>query len=79
MSTFPVIPTAPGTPAAEHSGQAHAGIPRPTLGERMRFAALMPFNLFLQIACVRFESFLALFKRLAPGFLDWAGRWRARN
>ncbi len=49
------------------------------MGERARFAALVPFNLFLQIACVRFESFLALFERLAPGFLDWAGRWRARR
>ena len=39
----------------------------------------MPFDFFLQLACVRFESFLALFERLSPAFLDWAGRWRARR
>ncbi len=52
--------------------------PRASLAERARFAALMPFTLVLRLACVRFGSFLALFERLTPGFLDWAGRWRAR-
>ena len=49
------------------------------MGEWARFGALVPFNFLLQIACVRFETFLALFERLTPGFLDWAGRWRARR
>jgi phenylacetate-CoA ligase len=50
----------------------------PTPRERVRFAALVPFNLLVKLACIRFESFLALFERLTPAFLDWAGRWRAR-
>ena len=79
MSTFPVIPAAPGSLAGERSGRSAPGIPRPTPGERARFAVLVPFDLFLQIACVRFETFLALFERLAPALLDWAGRWRARR
>ena len=80
MSTFPVIPTQPRELLPLSAlGRRMPGIPRPTLGERARFAVLVPFDLFLQIACVRFESFLALFERLAPAFLDWAGRWRARR
>ncbi|HUL19724.1 MAG TPA: hypothetical protein VLV29_10705, partial [Steroidobacteraceae bacterium] len=76
MSTFPLIPAAP---AGEQAAQPAPGIARPTLGERVRFAALVPFDFLLQVACVRFETFLALFERLAPAFLDWAGRWRARR
>lgn len=53
-------------------------IPRPTLNERLGFLFLKFFNLLMQAACVRFETFLAFFQTLPPWFLDWAGRLRAR-
>jgi phenylacetate-CoA ligase len=78
MGTFPATRAAPKTLIGEGSGRARPDIFGPTMGERLRFAALVPFNFILQIACVRFETFLALFEKLSPGFLDWAGQWRAR-
>jgi phenylacetate-CoA ligase len=53
-------------------------VPRASLAEQARFAALAPFNIVLKLACVRFETFLAFFLRMTPAFLEWAGRWRAR-
>ncbi len=79
MSTFPATHVTLAELTRERSGRAPFSIPRATLGERVRFAALVPINFILQLACVRFASFLALFERLTPGFLDWAGKWRART
>ena len=79
MSTFPATRTALKVRAGRRFPRARPGIPRPGIGEWARFAALVPINFLLQIACARFETFLALFERLTPGFLDWAGRWRARR
>jgi phenylacetate-CoA ligase len=78
MSTSPATGAAPNALADVPFGRGRFSIPRATIGERARFAALVPFNFILKITCVRFASFLALFERLTPGFLDWAGRWRAR-
>jgi phenylacetate-CoA ligase len=78
MSTSPAAGAAPESLGGRRFGQAGLRLRRATIGERARFAALAPFNFILQVACVRFETFLALFERLTPGFLDWAGRWRAR-
>jgi len=56
----------------------HMPIPGPTLADRLRLLAIWPFNLLLQVACVRYGSFLALFQCLSPAFLEWAGAVRAR-
>ena len=60
--------------------RSHTGrrVARASVMERARFAALVPFNCFLKLACARFETFLALFLRLTPAFLDRTGWWRAR-
>jgi phenylacetate-CoA ligase len=78
MGTSPAADTAPRGLNAQAFLQAGSRIPRATLTEKARFAALVPFNLILKLACARFETFLALFVRLTPAFLEWAGRWRAR-
>jgi phenylacetate-CoA ligase len=59
---------APTSPAAAN----------PTLRERAQFLLLAPFNALLKVACATFPTFLALFETLSPGFLEWAGRTRAR-
>ena len=78
MSTLPAADTAARALTREPSGHAGPRVPKASLAERARFAALAPFNLILKLACARFETFLALFEQLTPAFLDWAGRWRAR-
>ena len=77
MTTLPAADSAPGELLAPASPAAPRA-PRPTLAERVRFAALVPCNLVLKAACVRFETFVAFFRRLTPAFLEWAGSWRAR-
>ncbi len=66
------IRTATGQP------RARLRVPRATPGERARFAVIGIFNFILKLACLRFATFLALFMRLSPGFLEWVGHWRAR-
>ena len=78
MSTFPATGATPEDLAGERFGRIPFSIPKATLCEQLRFAALVPINFILQLACVRFATFLAVFERLTPGFLDWAGKWRAR-
>ena len=78
MSTLPAADTAPRSLVRQSRGRAGSHVPAATLREMARFAALAPFNLVLKLACARFETFLVLFERLTPVFLDWAGRWRAR-
>jgi hypothetical protein len=70
--------TCTGRLTRDSLGRPRPQVPRSTFAEKARFAALAPFNLILRAACVRFETFLALFVRLTPAFLDWAARWRAR-
>lgn len=78
MSTFPAAGTAPKRFTNQRFRMTSPDVAGATMAERARFALLVPFNFILQIACVRFESFLALFEQLPPGFLEWAGKWRAR-
>jgi phenylacetate-CoA ligase len=78
MSTFSVASTLLRGLTGARFRASRPVIAGPTLGERARFAALAPFNLLLQLACIRFETFLVLYARLTPAFLDRAGRWRAR-
>jgi len=78
MSTLPAADSAPRGLIRQPVGRSRRQVPHSTFAERVRFAALAPFNLILRAACVRFETFLALFVRLTPAFLEWAGRWRAR-
>ncbi|HVN47170.1 MAG TPA: hypothetical protein VMT66_18245 [Steroidobacteraceae bacterium] len=77
MNTLPAGDSASHAPSREQ-GRSGARIPRASPAEKVRFAALAPFNFILKLACARFGTFLALFQRLTPAFLDWAGRWRAR-
>jgi phenylacetate-CoA ligase len=53
-------------------------VPRPTLSERLAFLLLTLFNLLMQAACVRYETFLFFFQSLPPRFLESIGRLRAR-
>jgi phenylacetate-CoA ligase len=78
MSTLPAADTGSRACGGERLAIERARVPRASLAEKARFAALMPFDLLLRLACARFETFLALFERLTPAFLDWTGRWRAR-
>jgi len=78
MNTLPAADSAPRSLVRERIGPARPPIPLASLAERVRFASLVPFNFILKLACVRFETFLALFERLTPASIDWAGRWRAR-
>ena len=78
MNTVPTADAAAPSLMRQSVGQVSGHIPQAGFAERVRFTALVPFNLVLRLACARFETFLALFVRLTPVFLDWAGRWRAR-
>jgi phenylacetate-CoA ligase len=78
MSTLPAADSALCGVVRHRRRHAGPHVPRATFTERACFVALAPFNLVLKLACARFETFLALFVRLTPVFLDWAGRWRAR-
>jgi hypothetical protein len=78
MSTRPAADRAPRRLIHPSRGRAGPYLPTATIGEKARFAALVPFNIVVKLACARFETFLALFERLTPVILDWAGRWRAR-
>jgi len=78
VNTLPAADSAPRRLVRERIGHARPPIPLASFAERVRFTALVPFNFILRLACVRFETFLALFERLTPASIDWAGRWRAR-
>ena len=78
MRTLPAADNTAYGPIGPSPAHLARHVPRGTLAEQARFAALAPFNLVLKLACVRFETFLAFFLRMTPAFLDWAGRWRAR-
>lgn len=78
MSTLPAADSAPNGLIGHPARAARPLVPRASLAEKARFAALAPFDFILKLACARFETFLALFEQLTPAFLDWAGRWRAR-
>ena len=56
----------------------HAAGPRPSMRERLDFLLLFPINTVLKVACVRYGSFLAIFKSLSPQVLEWVGKANAR-
>jgi hypothetical protein len=78
MSTLPAADTRSRACGGARLAIERTWLPRASLAEKARFAALVPLDLLLRLACARFETFLALFERLTPAFLDWTGRWRAR-
>jgi len=78
MRTLPAADNIAYGPIGPSRAHLARHVPRGSLAEQARFAALAPFNLVLKLACVRFETFLAFFLRMTPASLDWAGRWRAR-
>ena len=45
---------------------------RPTLRERLAFAAQTPCDFLLKAACATYPTFLGAFKRLPPAYLSWA-------
>jgi phenylacetate-CoA ligase len=59
-------------------GVSAPAIPRPTPGERPAFLFMKLFNVLMQVACVRYGTFLFFFQTLPPLFLAWAGKMRAR-
>ncbi|MBI3110952.1 MAG: phenylacetate--CoA ligase family protein [Ignavibacteriales bacterium] len=76
---LPFVGVNTGDTVSIQTGVEHEAVmPRPTPAERLAFLFLVFFNLFVQVACASFETFLLLFKALPPWFLDWAGRFRAR-
>jgi hypothetical protein len=52
---------------------------RPTLKERLEFVVQAPCDWILKASCVRYASFLAMFRLLPPSYLAWASRVKARK
>ena len=52
---------------------------QPTLKERLEFVAQAPCDWILKASCVRYASFLAMFRLLPPSYLAWASRVKARK
>jgi phenylacetate-CoA ligase len=46
--------------------------------DRLHMFLLIPRNLILRLACTSFDAFYWTYKILPPGYLEWAGRVRAR-
>src|SRR6202165_110177 len=52
---------------------------RPNLKERLEFALQAPCDWILKASCVKYASFLAMFRLLPPSYLAWASRVKARR
>src|ERR1700686_5166448 len=52
---------------------------RPTIRERLEFAVQAPCDWILKASCVKYATFLAMFKLLPPSYLAWASRVKARK
>ena len=52
---------------------------QPTLRERFEFALQAPCDWILKLSCVKYASFLAMFRLLPPSYLAWASRVKARR
>src|ERR1700738_5731098 len=52
---------------------------RPTLKELLEFALQAPCDWILKASCVKYATFLAMFKLLPPSYLAWASRVKARK
>ena len=52
---------------------------RPSWSDRLRFLALIPRNLLLLLVSLSYRSFLWSFQLLAPRYLDWSSRIRAKQ
>ncbi|MFI5311109.1 MAG: phenylacetate--CoA ligase family protein [Gemmatimonadales bacterium] len=70
--------TRPATPSRIATGARAPWLPRPSLAERIDFLLALAVNQVIKLACLSFDTFLALFERLSPAVLERGGRVRAR-
>jgi len=52
---------------------------QPTFRERLEFALQTPCDWILKASCVKYETFLVMFRALPPSYLSWASRVKARR
>lgn len=52
---------------------------QPTFRERFEFGLQVPCDWILKASCVRYATFLGMFRLLPPSYLEWASRVKARK